>query len=124
MCADQAKKFFGDLVTPKTSKTAVDAVLASYIDHYDPNENICYVAIVRNDPSGRNKGLTYSTDVFDAFEGTSYAAYTQLSDNIKAGIEVKPPLCSVDPRGQRQIICKSEDEFDGLVEKYFGLIVR
>ena len=86
--------------------------------------NICYVAIVRNDTFDRNQKITYSTDVFDAFEGTSYATYTQLSDNIRSGIEVKPPLCRVEPRGQSQIICKSEDEFDGLIEEYFGLVVR
>jgi len=46
---------------------------ASYVDHYDAKVNICYVAIVRNDTFDRNQKITYSTDVFDAFEGTSYA---------------------------------------------------
>jgi hypothetical protein len=124
MCADQAKKFFDDLVAPKPSKAPIDPLRASYVDHYDAKANICYVAIVRNDTFDRNQKITYSTDVFDAFEGTSYATYTQLSDNIRSGIEVKPPLCYVEPRRHSQIICKSEDEFDGLIEEYFGLVVR
>ena len=123
MCANQAKKFFDDLVAPKPSKAPIYPLQASYVDHYDASAQICYVAIVRNTPTGKN--LAYSTGVFDAFEGTSYAAYTQSSDNIRGGIEIKPPLwCSVKPRGHSQIICKSEDEFDGLIEEYFGLVVR
>jgi hypothetical protein len=123
MCANQAKKFFDDLVAPKPSKAPIDPLRASYFDHYDASAQICYVAIVRNTPTGKN--LAYSTGVFDAFEGTSYAAYTQSSDNIRGGVEIKPPLwCSVEPRGHSQIICKSEDEFDGLIEEYFGLVVR
>jgi len=125
ICADQAQKFFRDLVATKPPKTPIDPLHASYVDHYDAKANVCYVAVVRYDPfDGHEKGITYSTTVFDAFEGTSYADYIQLSDNIRAGIEVKPPLCSVEPRGQSKIICKSEDEFDGLLEKYFGLVVR
>jgi len=124
MCADQARKFFDDLVDLKSSKTLIDPLLASYVDHYDAKANICYVAIIRNDPDDHRQKMTYSTVVFDAFEGTSYADYTQLSDKISAGIEVKPPLCSVKPRGRSEIICKSEDEFDGLIERYFGLVVR
>jgi len=125
ICADQAQKFFRDLVAPKPSKTPIDRLFASYVDHYDAKANICYVAIVRNDPLNGHEKMTYKTDVFDAFEGTSYAAYVQSSDNIRAGIEIKPPLsCSVEPRGQSKIICKSEDEFDGLLEKHFGLVVR
>lgn len=124
ICADQAQKFFRDLVAPRPSKTPIDPLRASYVDHYDAAANICYVAIVRYDPVGHQKGMTYSTTVFDAFEGTGYASYIQFSDNIEAGIEVKPPLCSVEPRGQSRIICKTEGEFDGLLEKHFGLVVR
>jgi len=125
ICADQAQKFFRDLVAPKPSKAPVDPLHASYVDHYDVKADICYVAIVRNDPFDGHQKMTYSTDVFNAFEGASYAAYVQSSDNIRAGIEIKPPLlCSVEPRGQSKIICKSEGEFDGLLEKHFGLVVR
>src|ERR1035437_7230463 len=45
MCADQAKKFFDDLVAPKPSKAPIDPLRASYVDHYDAKANICYVAI-------------------------------------------------------------------------------
>jgi hypothetical protein len=64
--------------------------------------------------------MTDIIDVFDAFEGTNYVNYIQLSDNIRAGIEIKPPLCSIEPRGQSEIICKFESEFDGLRKNIQG----
>ena len=123
MCADRADKFFRNLVAPASPGRPIDPLVASYVDHYDAKGKVCYVAVVRNEPSGKN--LVYSTAVFDAFEGTSYANYIQTSDRIVAGVEAKPPLwCSVEPPGLEAITCTSEGEFDKLVEKYFGLIVR
>ena len=123
MCAEQADKFFHDLVSPGAPRKPIDSLVASYVDHYDVKANICYVAVVRTQPSG--KSLLYSTTVFDAFEATSYANFIQSSDRIKAGFDIKPPLwCSVEPRGQQKVTCRSEEEFDTLVEKYFGVVVR
>lgn len=123
LCADQADKFFRDLVAPGSLKKPIDPLLASYVDHYDANANICFVAVVRNEPSGKN--VVYSITVFDAFEGSSYANYIQTSDRIAGGLPVKPPVrCSVEPRGQDKITCKSEHEFDTLIEKHFGLVAR
>lgn len=60
-----------------------------------------------------------------AFEHTSYATYSTTSDGIKNYLEVKPPTwCAVEPRGQHRITCKSADEFNRLLEKYFGLVAR
>lgn len=123
MCADQADEFFRDLVSPSVPRRQIDPLVASYVNHYDPQSNTCYVAITRNQPSG--KVLVHSTTVFDAFEGTGYASYTQTSDRVTAGTPVQPPvLCAIEPRGQPKVTCKSEDEFDYLVERYFGAIVR
>ena len=68
MCADQADKFFHDLVSPGAPRKPIDSLVASYVDHYDVKANTCYVGVIRNQPSG--KVFTYSTAVFDAFEGT------------------------------------------------------
>lgn len=123
LCADQANRFFHHLVAPNSPRRTIDPTLASYVDHYDASAHTCYVAIVQNTPSGKN--LLYSTGVFDAFEGTRFASYIQSSENIRAGMEVQSPLaCSVHPRGQRTIFCKSEGEFNKLLEKYFGLVVQ
>lgn len=123
MCADQADKFFHGLVSPGAPRKQIDSLVASYVDHYDAKANTCYVAVNRNQPSG--KVFVYSTTVFDAFEGTGYASYIQTSDRVIAGSPVKPPVwCSIEPRGQAKVPCKSEEEFDTLVEKYFGVVVR
>jgi hypothetical protein len=123
MCADQADKFFRNLVAPASPKMPIDPLVASYVNHYDVKADICYVAVVRTEPSG--KDMVYSITVFDAFEGTGYAGYIQTSDRIAAGLPVKRPVwCSVEPRGQDKVTCKSEHEFDTLIEKYFGLLVR
>jgi hypothetical protein len=123
MCAEQADKFFHDLVSPGAPRKPIDSLVASYVDHYDMKAKARYVAITRNQPSG--KDFIYSTTVFDAFEGTGYATYIQTSDRVIAGSPVKPPLwCSIEPRGQQRVTCKSAEDFDRLVEKYFGVVVR
>ena len=127
MCADQAKRFFADdsetASFGATKKTTV-MVPPSYIDHYDAKANVCYVAIVRGDSIDGGQTITFSTSVFDAFERTSYATYIWTSDKEKKFWQVKPTMCEVEPRGQDKITCKSEDEFNQLVQKYLGLVLR
>lgn len=125
MCANQAREFFNESDTRKLPKTTTAVVPASYVDHYDAKVNICYVAIVRTESANGGKTLDYRTAVFDAFEQTSYALYFTTSDRVKNYSEAKPPVwCTVEPRGQREITCKSEGEFNRLLEKYFGLVVQ
>ena len=121
MCADQARKFFSEYESG-TQKSR-DVVPDSYIDHYDAKANVCYVAIVSESSDGEQT-IINSTKVFDAFEQTSYALYIWKSARVKKAWEVKPLWCTVEPRGQREITCNSEDEFNELVEKYFGLVVQ
>jgi hypothetical protein len=33
----------------------------------------------------------------------------------------EPHACSVKPIGQKEIYCKTEDEFEALIMKYFGI---
>ncbi|HEV2245935.1 MAG TPA: hypothetical protein VGW37_04715 [Terriglobia bacterium] len=125
MCADQAKKFFNDSQALKSTKPAIVLFPASYVDHYDAKANVCYVAVVTFESIDSGKTTIYSTVVSDAFENTSYANYNTTSDRIKSWVEAKAPLiCTVEPPGQPEITCKSEHEFNALIKKYFGLIVR
>jgi hypothetical protein len=70
-----------------------------------------------------NHDGTFSTTrvVYDAFEGRVYADYLWISDKVKKFWEVPPMSCSVKPRGQDEITCKSSAEFDRLVDKHFGI---
>jgi hypothetical protein len=54
--------------------------------------------------------------VFDAFEG-SQRAWMQRDF---LGPKREPYACQVEPIGQDKIYCKTEDEFETLVIKYFG----
>jgi hypothetical protein len=126
MCADQAKKFFDEADTlRKPPKPAIAILPASYVDHYDVKANVCYIAIETIESIDGGKTLIYSTAVFDAFEQTAYADYSQTSDRVKNYSESKPPLvCAVEPQDQPEVTCKSEHEFNELIKKYFGLIAR
>lgn len=125
MCADQAKKFFNESDTlTKPPKPAIVILPASYVDHYDAKANVCYVAIATFESTDAGKTIIYSTAVFDAFEQTSYADYSTTSDRVKNWVDTKPLICTVEPRDQSEITCKSEREFNALIKKYFGLIAR
>ncbi|MGH9691238.1 MAG: hypothetical protein ACRD4C_09215, partial [Candidatus Acidiferrales bacterium] len=106
-----------------TKKTVV-VVPPSYVDHYDAKANVCYVAIEWGDSIDGGQTITMSTGVYDAFEGTAYATYIWTSDKVKKFWEVKPAMCEVNPRGQARVTCKSEGEFNELVKKYLGLVLR
>jgi hypothetical protein len=111
MCDEQAwKKYHED--NPKAGP------LSSYTSHYDVSANVCYIMVHSYESSGGTPAI--STLVYDAFEGRMYASYMWMNTEKKKGW-VEPLECYVKPRGQEQINCKSSDEFDRLVDKYFGI---
>jgi len=55
--------------------------------------------------------------VFDAFEGVQRAWMQRNA----IGPKREPYACQVKPLGQKQIDCKTADEFDALVMKHFGI---
>lgn len=124
MCADQAKKFFTDDIQAQVQIRTTVVAPPDYIDHYDAKGNVCYVAILQFDSIDGGKTMTTSTGVFDAFENTSYATYVWTSDKTKEYWQVKPTMCTVRPPGLPSVTCTSDDEFDELVEKYFGLHIQ
>ena len=90
-----------------------------YTSHFDPATNICYVWVrwAKID----KQGGSFADTIEDAFEGRVYANYMWMNLEGKKFWEVTPTTCSVKPRKQDEITCKTEEEFDSLVDKYFGI---
>ena len=105
MCADQARKFFLDPQMECKNFT-------EYSSHYDAKVNVCYV-MIRSDIVGGGKH-SVAFQIFDAFEGVERGS-------MQSYIDGPPYSCSVRPSGQRRIYCKTEEEFDVLVMKHFGI---
>jgi hypothetical protein len=117
VCADQAKKFF---MGTEYSDDSKHPIKNEFTSHYDASKKICYVRIdynTRADP----KETMITSYVFDAFEGRNVASYNWISQTGKKYWEVKPIECSVKPAGGEKIYCKTTQEFEDAVEKYFGL---
>jgi len=89
-----------------------------YTSHFDPATNICYVWVRFSKID--DKTITFADTISDAFEGRLYASYLWFNPGKKAW-EVKPTECWIKPRKQEKISCESEDDFDSLVDKYFGI---
>jgi hypothetical protein len=118
MCADQAKKFFNDTDFADNSKHPLKNEFTS---HYDASKKVCYVRIDYSTRTPDMKEVMVSSYVWDAFEGRNVASYNWISQTGKKYWEVKPIECSVKPAGGEKIYCKTTQEFEDAVEKYFGL---
>lgn len=115
MCGAQAKKFYNESDFPSVKH----ATKNEFTSHYDADNRICYVRV--NVTTFENDTLAVSSYVFDAFENRTFASYTWLSVKGKKYWEVKPMECNVKPINGKKIICESPDEFEDMVDKYFGL---
>jgi hypothetical protein len=99
--------------------------MESVTSRFDPSTGICYartdfVLIVKNGKP--HDGVLTSTTIQDAFGGTAYAGNLWLNAEGKQAWEVPNlTLCSVQPRGQKEVLCKTTEEFMALVNKDFGL---
>ena len=109
MCAEQARKFFTDPEFEHKDWT-------EYVSHYDPKAERCYI-LVRSDFHLSPTQWNVAFEIFDAFEGNLRA---ELHKDI-LGTHKEPYACSVKPRGQKKIFCKTDEEFDALIEKHFGM---
>ncbi len=118
MCAEQAKKAF-DEDQQQTRKLGGDQPISDYTSHFDPQKNVCYVRISATTASKR--GFTNSVVVYDAFERRAFATYLWMNYSGKKYWEVKPSECELHPLQQPAVYCESSEEFNGLVEKWFGV---
>jgi hypothetical protein len=112
-CDEQAEKQFRKY-NPKATP------LDDYTSHYDGQAKVCYM-MVHLVIVDKGKSVSVSNTVTDAFEGRGYASYIWINSQGKPYQEVAPTDCTVKPRGQPAITCKSSEEFESLVDKYFGI---
>jgi len=120
VCADEARKAFS-----KSFKAEQDGIAYEFTSHYDAQNNVCYVlvhgsGVVKGNASGSSSPYV-SYSVFDAIEGRTYGEYVWINSTQKKYWEVPPMICNVNPRASDKILCKSDDEFDQLIDKYFGI---
>lgn len=120
MCAEQAKKDFDeDQRQYRESFGKTGSQFSDYTSHFDPQRNICYVRIDVSLINGKIPST--AINVYDAFERRVYASYSWVNAQNKKYWEVKPLECEVDPPKETKITCGSSEEFDQLVEKWFGV---
>jgi hypothetical protein len=96
---------------------------SGYTNHYDAETSRCYVEVVLDFGAGKNptqsmgwlSGRLYF--IYDAsVEGDGspkYGSFDQSEDRES---------CSIQPNGKPNIRCRSEEEFNELALKYFGII--
>ena len=114
MCSEQAEKSFnGSAFSEPKSYPGITNMGNTYTNHFDATASICYMEVTTRNVNSRNDFQRYHL-ISDAFEGRVYGEFMSFSK------DVGPQICSIKPRGQPEITCKSSDEFDGLALKYFG----
>ena len=116
LCAEEAQKAFN-----KSFKAEQDGVSYEFTSHYDADANVCYVLVHGSGATSKSSTPYVSYSLFDAIEGRTYGDYVWINSTQKKYWEVAPMVCSVSPRGGDKITCKSDDEFNQLIDKYFGI---
>jgi hypothetical protein len=122
MCDEQAKKRFHEEY--ERDNGSRPNWTNEHTSHFDASANVCYMTIYRfatltSDEPGA-PGLQ-TDEVYDAFEGRRYASYEWHASPGRKYSEVPPTDCRVKPRGRAAITCTSFDEYQKLIEKYFGI---
>lgn len=119
MCSEQAKKNFND-------SAFSDDKSATYTNHYNSKTKTCYEEIATRSqllPHAQAPS-SYNLLVLDAFENRTYGEFS-ITYSGMVGTEWRPErvnTCRTMPRGQNQIDCKTTEEFDALVLRYFGTV--
>lgn len=109
MCDEQAqKRFRKDNDELSSRDDHHNPFTAAYYSHFDPSVNVCYVRMDRSFP------YQTTSDVYDAFEGHSFASYVRVEGGGN-------PLCLITLPSKDPITCSSIYDFNELVGKYFGL---
>jgi hypothetical protein len=106
-CAQQAKAAFQDY------KEGAPSGFSDYQSHYNKELNKCFILI--NQKSKLNGQPVMAIELHDAVERHWLASYAQLTKEGKEYLlncELKPTI------QEKEIICKSKQEFDAFVSKY------
>ena len=106
MCDEQAAKKFREY-------EGGHAFLSHYTSRYDPSVNVCYMRVYYI--TGGNPATTLDS-VYDAFGGRVFATYSLIGSVGDA-----PTMCKISIPNKPVQVCKSPEEFNDLVERYFGV---
>ncbi len=128
-CSEQVKLLSesADYMTQK------NAFQTSFASHFDPASGVCYMITTR--PRSRPKPdylwWLYIHNIQDAFEGHVVGSFSETftyadcnnssSTCTPTGEQQAGRDCRIYPPGQPEITCKSEEEFNALALKYFGI---
>lgn len=104
-----------------------------YVNHYDATANKCYVETVLDFGDGKDRphpsdhwyeGKFYGIHdaFFEGYGGPTYGSFVFHED----GVQVAGGECNIYPQGSATqlpaIKCRSEEEFNDLALKYFGIV--
>lgn len=111
VCAEQARKEFeSSYPHPQPGDR--------YVSHCDPDANVCYMMVVSSGFSPVT-GPFMSMQVSDAFERRVLAMFSRVGQE---GKKSEVDQCSVYPRNRQEGIgCESQNQFNILVDQYFGI---
>jgi Trypsin-like peptidase domain len=119
-CSQQSEHLFAKIYTPNVFDNLQES-------HFDASSGVCYMIVTGPRSSSDQKDLQwiYQRSIKDAFGGQVVGLFNQLvmySDGEKRIPEKRlPPFCMIHPPGQPEIMCSSEDEYNVLALKYFGI---
>lgn len=119
-CAVRSRAVFQQwlLENPEYSKSGITAYSTN---HYDPKSNSCFMAtVVTLVPVG--KELSTTKFVTDAFEGSMLANYLWIPKPDKKYWEVPPMECMVKGRDGKENHCDSDEEFQRMVRRIYGVV--
>jgi hypothetical protein len=107
-CAAQARVEFDSEGWDKRTSTV------SYINHYNPRLNKCFIEVTVVNNQLIHGVLYHSIYVSDAFEGKDYGSYYGRA-TIPEG---QPTLCDITMPSGEETVCHSKDEFTAGMKQY------
>ncbi len=97
----------------------------TFASHFDTASGACYMTTTSPHYSTCTAecAWVYNHGINDAFEDRIVGLYSETHIHSEKGDDkrVGGAFCIIYPPGQPEITCKSEDEFNALAQKYFGI---
>jgi hypothetical protein len=115
MCADQAEHVFTSEGW-RLDGGVVNGIIATYTNHYNARLNRCFMMLATTSVNSADKSISKSFTVADAFEGTVYGTYydmTSQGDYIPHVMQ-----CNLSVPNRPEITCHSTTEWQSLVAPY------